>query len=119
MPMSAQAGLTAASCLFRGFADPTRLAIVQLLAESERRVVDLTAVLDLAQSTVSQHLACLRDCGLVDVRPEGRASVYSLTEPEAVRELLAAAEVLLAGTGEAVALCATYGERPASVAAAR
>lgn len=109
MPMNASRDLTAATCLFRGFADPTRLAIVQLLAERDLRVVDLTDRLGLAQSTVSQHLACLRDCGLVAARPDGRASVYSLAEPTAVRGLLEAAEVLLAATGDAVALCATYG----------
>ncbi|MDP3967456.1 MAG: metalloregulator ArsR/SmtB family transcription factor [Nocardioides sp.] len=117
MPMISDTDrLAPAACLFRGFADPTRLAIVQLLAESDLRVVDLTARLGLAQSTVSQHLACLRDCGLVAVRPEGRASVYSVAEPDAVRGLLAAAEVLLASTGEAVALCATYGAPQAPAA---
>lgn len=49
--------------------------------------MDLTRHLGLAQSTVSKHLACLRDCGLVTSRPEGRASVFSLTHPEAIREL--------------------------------
>ena len=59
----------------------------------------------LAQSTVSQHLACLRDCGLVESRPVGRASLFSLTRPEATRRLLAAADDLLEQTGHAVALC--------------
>jgi ArsR family transcriptional regulator, cadmium/lead-responsive transcriptional repressor len=45
--------LTAAVSLFHSLADPTRLAILQRLAGGERRVVDLTADLDLAQSTVS------------------------------------------------------------------
>ena len=44
--------------------------------------MDLTGELGLAQSTVSSHLACLRDCGLVDFRPQGRASVYRLARPE-------------------------------------
>jgi ArsR family transcriptional regulator, cadmium/lead-responsive transcriptional repressor len=68
-------GLVAAACLFRGFSDPTRLAILRHLALGEHRVVDLTAHVGLAQSTVSEHLACLRDCGLVISRPQGRASV--------------------------------------------
>src|SRR4051794_22562335 len=74
--------VTAAACLFRGLADPTRLMIVRHLARGEHRVVDLTAHLGLAQSTVSGHLACLRDCGLVTSRAQGRASVYSLARPE-------------------------------------
>src|SRR3712207_3501017 len=73
------AGLTAASCLFHGFSDPSRLAILRHLALGEHRVVDLTAHLGLAQSTVSKHLACLKDCGLVESRPVGRASLFSLT----------------------------------------
>jgi len=97
--------MTAAACLFQGFGDRSRLAILQHLALGEHRVVDLTAHLGLAQSTVSKHLACLRDCGLVCSRPEGRASVFSLTHRDAVLSLLAAAEHLLALTGDATVLC--------------
>src|SRR5687768_3498580 len=97
--------LTVAACLFQGFSEPARLAIVRHLALGEHRVVDLTDHLGLAQSTVSKHLACLRDCGLVTSRPEGRASMWSLAHPETVLDLLAAAEQLLARTGDAVALC--------------
>ncbi len=102
-------GLTAAACLFHGFSDTSRLSIVRHLALGEHRVVDLTAHLGLAQSTVSQHLACLKDCGLVSSRPVGRASMWSLNHPATVMDLLAAAERLLALTGDAVALCPTYG----------
>ena len=77
------AALTAAACLFNGFSDRSRLAIVQHLIQGEHRVVDLTGHLGLAQSTVSRHLACLLDCGIVQVRAEGRASMYSLAHPEA------------------------------------
>lgn len=101
--------LRTAACLFRGFSDPSRLAILRHLALGEHRVVDLTEHLGLAQSTVSQHCACLRDCGLVTSRPQGRSSVYALAHPEALMELLGAAERLLGLTGDAVALCPTYG----------
>jgi len=100
---------TAAVCLFRSLADPTRLAIVAHLALGEHRVVELTRHLGLAQSTVSGHLACLRDCGLVSFRPQGRASVYFLARPELL-ELLTAAERVLTATGSAAVLCPTYGE---------
>jgi DNA-binding transcriptional ArsR family regulator len=102
-------GLAAAACLFRGFSDPSRIAILRHLAVGEHRVVDLTAHLALAQSTVSKHLACLRDCGLVTSRPEGRATVYTLNHEEALTDLWVAAERLLAATGEAVTLCPNYG----------
>jgi len=101
--------LTAAACLFHGFSDPSRLAIVRHLALGEHRVVDLTRHLGLAQSTVSKHLACLRDCGLVSSRPVGRASMFSLNHLETVMDLLTSAERLLALTGDAVPLCPTYG----------
>lgn len=100
--------LGSAASLFRSLGDPTRLSILRHLALGEHRVVELTAHLGLAQSTVSGHLACLRDCGLVTSRPEGRASVFSLARPELL-EVLAAAERLLAATGDAVSLCPTYG----------
>ncbi|MGC5309836.1 ArsR/SmtB family transcription factor [Micromonospora zamorensis] len=100
--------LAPAAALFRGLADPTRLAILRLLADGELRVVDLTGKLGLAQSTVSAHLACLRDCALVTARPQGRQMFYALARPELL-DLLRAAEKLLATSGEAVALCPTYG----------
>ena len=103
------AALTAAACLFHGFSDPSRLAILRHLALGEHRVIDLTAHLGLAQSTVSKHLACLRDCGLVTSRPQGRASMFSLSHPEALIDLLASAERLLDLTGDSVALCPNYG----------
>ncbi|SCL35754.1 transcriptional regulator, ArsR family [Micromonospora rhizosphaerae] len=108
-------GLTPAVALFRSLGDPTRLAILQRLASGEARVVDLTGELGLAQSTVSKHLACLRDCGLIDYRVEGRQSFYALTRPELL-DLLRSAEQLLAATGEAVALCPVYGAPASSLA---
>jgi ArsR family transcriptional regulator len=102
------AGLPPAAALFHSLADETRLRIVRRLARGEARVVDLTGELGLAQSTVSKHLACLRDCGLIDYRAEGRQSFYALTRPE-LMDLLASAEHLLAATGHAVALCPEAG----------
>lgn len=101
--------LTAASCLFHGFSDPSRLVIVRHLALGEHRVVELTAHLGLAQSTVSKHLACLKDCGLVTSRPQGRASIFALNHIDAVMDLFSAAERLLELTGDAVTLCPNFG----------
>jgi DNA-binding transcriptional ArsR family regulator len=107
---SRRVGFTPAAALFRSLGDPARLAIVRRLALGEARVVDLVAECGLAQSTVSAHLACLRGCGLVESRPVGRASVFTLTQPALV-DVLAAAETVLEATGRAVALCPTCGER--------
>ncbi|WP_448641342.1 ArsR/SmtB family transcription factor [Geodermatophilus sp. URMC 63] len=108
-PVDEAAALSAAACLFRSLGDPTRLSIIRHLLLGEHRVVDLTAHLGLAQSSVSAALACLRDCGVATSRPQGRASLWSLTAPAQVLEVLAAAERLLAATGDAVVLCPTYG----------
>lgn len=94
--------------LFHSLSDGTRLAIVRRLARGEARVVDLVAELGMAQSTVSAHVACLRDCALVEGRPQGRQVFYSLARPELI-DLLASAETLLAASGSAVALCPNYG----------
>jgi DNA-binding transcriptional ArsR family regulator len=101
--------LAPAAVLFRSLGDPTRLAILRRLAGGPARVVDLVESLGLAQATVSKHLACLRGCCLVTSHSVGRASVFTLTQP-ALSELLAAAEGLLAATGNAVALCPVYGQ---------
>jgi ArsR family transcriptional regulator, cadmium/lead-responsive transcriptional repressor len=109
--------LSPAVALFRSLGDPTRLAIVHELAAGELRIVDLTGRLGLAQSTVSAHVACLRDCGLVQGRAVGRQSLYRLARPELVA-VLAAAEALLAATGNAVNLCPVYGGINAAAAGA-
>ncbi|MBC7557887.1 MAG: winged helix-turn-helix transcriptional regulator [Dermatophilaceae bacterium] len=102
--------LSVAACMFRSLGDPARLAILRHLAIGEHNVKDLTVHLGLAQSTVSAHLACLRDCRLVSFRAQGRATMWSLAASGEVLGVLAAAERLLAVTGEAGALCPTYGE---------
>jgi ArsR family transcriptional regulator, cadmium/lead-responsive transcriptional repressor len=110
LPVDEATALSAAACMFRSLGDPARLAILRHLALGEHKVVDLTTHLGLAQSTVSAHLACLRDCGLLTSRPQGRASMWSLANAPVLLDVLAAAERLLAVTGDAVALCPTYGE---------
>jgi DNA-binding transcriptional ArsR family regulator len=100
---------TLAAKMFRGFADPTRLAILLALLGGERRVVDLVSEIGTSQPNISGHLACLKDCGLVADRPEGRQMFYRIAHPE-VYELLRAAEGVLAGNGIAIELCPNYEE---------
>lgn len=109
--------LSAAVALFRSLGDATRLAIVHELAGGERRIVDLTRSAGLAQSTVSAHVACLRDCGLVTGRPVGRQMLYRLARPELLT-VLGAAEQLLTATGNAVSLCPVYGDAAGQAAGA-
>lgn len=99
-----RAGLGVGAKLFRSLGDPTRLAIVQALSSGERRVTDLVAELGTSQPNVSGHLACLKDCGLVTDRPQGRAVYYSLAAPE-LFDVLRSAEALLESVGHDIALC--------------
>jgi DNA-binding transcriptional ArsR family regulator len=105
MVISQAAPAAVAARMFRGLADPTRLAILLELLAGERRVADLVDFVGGSQSNVSGHLACLKECGLVVDRPGGRRQVfYRLAGPE-VTELLRSAERLLAATGTALELC--------------
>ena len=85
--------------LFHALSEPTRLEILTHLGSGEHRVRDLVEHLGLAQSTVSKHLACLRDCGLVAVRPQGRSSWFFLAAPELLSDLLDATDAFVRGTG--------------------
>jgi ArsR family transcriptional regulator, cadmium/lead-responsive transcriptional repressor len=66
--------------LFRGLADPSRLAILEALRAGERTVSDVVAATGLSQPNASNHLACLRDCGLVESRQDGRRVYYRLAD---------------------------------------
>lgn len=97
--------LQAAAMILRSLSDATRLTIVQHLLSGEHRVADLVDHLSLAQSTVSAHVACLRDCGLLESRTQGRATHYRLAQPELVTQLLESAGKLLIATGGAATAC--------------
>lgn len=94
----------AQAALFHALAEPTRLALLEHLESGEHRVRDLVDHMHLAQSTVSKHLACLRDCGLVTVRTEGRASWFALADATRLATLFADAEDLLAASGASLSL---------------
>jgi ArsR family transcriptional regulator len=67
--------------LFKGFADPTRIRILNVLAAGELCVCDIVALLHLAQPTISRHLAYLRRTRLVHARPDLRFTYYRLADP--------------------------------------
>jgi ArsR family transcriptional regulator len=67
--------------LFRGFADPTRIRILNLLVAGELCVCDLVELLALPQSTVSRHLRYLHRAGLVEVSREWKFAHYRLADP--------------------------------------
>ena len=93
--------------LFRGFADPSRLSILEALRDGERTVSNLVQATGLTQPNVSNHLSCLRDCGLVTVRQQGRFAYYSLSD-ERVAQLLQVGDELLAEVARGVYECTRY-----------
>jgi DNA-binding transcriptional ArsR family regulator len=82
-----QHAVAAADKVFQALADPSRRAIFESLARGEVAVKDLTAQFDISQPAVSQHLAALKDAGLVNRRREGR-SVYYRVEPRGMKPLI-------------------------------
>ncbi len=91
--------------LFHGLSDPTRLSILLALLDGELPVRSIVDVVGTSQPNVSNHLACLKGCGLVVDRPGERRQVfYSIAQPEVV-ELIRASERLLAENGQRVSLC--------------
>ena len=90
---------------FRGLGDPIRLRILELLRdEAELSVGELVARLCLPQPQVSNHLACLRWCGFVEGRREGR-TVFNRIADQRVEAMLELAQSLLADNADHVAAC--------------
>jgi DNA-binding transcriptional ArsR family regulator len=72
------------STLCKALNDPKRLMVLYALAEGARAVGELADAIDASQANVSQHLAMLRDRGLVDTQRQGNRIIYSLRYPEVV-----------------------------------
>ena len=89
---------------FRAFADPTRLQILELVADQERSVGELVELTGQAQPKISNHLACLRWCGFVSTRRQHRRMYYSVADPR-VTELIEIARGLLADSALEVSCC--------------
>lgn len=82
--------------LGRAMADPTRSRILLSLLGQPGHPGELARELDLTRSNVSNHLACLRGCGIVAAIPEGRQTRYEIADPHLTRALAALVEVVLA-----------------------
>jgi ArsR family transcriptional regulator, cadmium/lead-responsive transcriptional repressor len=110
--MSTQSTTSAAllATLFRGLADAARLSCLLAVRERECTVNEVVAATRLSQPNVSKHLACLRECGLVQSRRSGKYVYYALSDA-GVEQVLQSAEVLLLYVGSAIGACPTYGEK--------
>lgn len=93
--------------LFRSLADPSRLTLLTLLCQSAHTVSQLVAASGLTQSNISNHLACLRDCGLIQAERSGKQVTYCLCTT-GIADVLHAADAVLAQTGQAIAACSNY-----------
>jgi ArsR family transcriptional regulator len=101
--VAARSDVTLQHRLMHGFADVSRLRILDALRDGERRVVDLSAQLELSRPNTSKHLACLAGCGLIERDKRGREVYCRLSD--GVVELLEGIDGLLAVVGHRVAGC--------------
>lgn len=98
----------ALSRYFRVLGDPTRLRILEALLERQRTVSQLVELLDASQSRVSNHLACLRWCRLVESERRGRAVVYRVAD-QRVEQVLGLAATLAEPNSDHLASCKRIG----------
>jgi len=93
--------------MFRGLADPSRLAILDLLKVGPKCVSEIVDATGLSQPNTSTHLACLEDCGLVQKERNGKFIYYQIAHGEAI-VLLKQAEKVLQRVGQHIFQCTRY-----------
>ena len=103
----------ALAAFFQGLADPTRVRVLDLLAERPRTVTELVEELGVAQGRVSSHLACLRWCGFVIATVEGRYNRYQLVD-DRIRSLLVNAEAVVRENEDRLTSCLVLATEPGS-----
>lgn len=82
--------------LGRAMADPTRSRILMTLLDGPSYPAVLSRELELTRSNVSNHLTCLRDCGIIVAEPEGRQTRYEIADPHLGNGLRSLVNVTLA-----------------------
>ena len=88
----------------KGFSDRTRLQILESIKHQEKTVLQIVDEIKGNQSNISQHLACLKGCGIVISRQEGKYIFYSLRD-EQVRSMLDMFDAVLGDVEQQVAAC--------------
>jgi DNA-binding transcriptional ArsR family regulator len=89
---------------FRALGDPSRLKILDLLLQGEKNVGQLVELVGSSQGRVSNHLACLKQCGLVNTRRDGKFIYYRIADEE-VRRLLEISQSMIARNAEQIWAC--------------
>ena len=100
---------------FKGLGDPVRLRILEFLVGGERSVGDIVEYLDIPQNKVSMHLGCLRWCGYVNTRREGRFIFYSLGDAR-VTQIVRLARDVLHGSEVYLMTCEVIGQTDENLA---
>jgi len=103
-----ESAVKASARFFKGLGDATRLRILELLLDRERTVGELVELLELPQARVSTHLACLRWCGYVQGRKEGRRVWYQVGDRR-IRRLLRLADELAIPHAQHLGSCTRIG----------
>lgn len=83
------------AAISKTLANPIRLAILHNLRDGEKSVNELTDILGISQSNLSQHLAIMRQVGIVTTRKQGTSIYYSVTNPKINQACDTVREVLL------------------------
>jgi ArsR family transcriptional regulator len=100
--------------LFRALGHPVRIRILELLADGERTVGDLQAELNLDSSGTSQHLAALRQQGVLESRRAGTSTYYRIRDPRVSQLLAVARQILTSALSDSQALLSDLSDQPAA-----
>ncbi|GAA3016363.1 metalloregulator ArsR/SmtB family transcription factor [Streptosporangium longisporum] len=95
----------------RALADPIRCRILLALREAPAHPADLADLLGVSRTRLSNHLACLRDCGLVVAVPVGRRTRYELADPRLGHALADLSGAVIAVAADAEHTCADAKEK--------
>ena len=98
--------------LFRALGHPVRIRILELLTDRERTVGDLQAELNLDSSGTSQHLAALRQQGVLESRRAGTSTYYRIRDPRVTQLLAVARQLLTSALSDSQALLSDLSDQP-------
>ncbi len=109
MPTLQAQAITLKAKLYRGFADPSRLSILEALRGGPLTVSTIVEKTGLSRTNISNHLRCLSDCDLVVSESQGRYTLYQLSHPK-IAALLTLTEEILRDIARGVYACMNYTE---------
>lgn len=93
--------------LFKGFAEKSRLSILETILEKPKTVSQIVELTKLSQPNTSTHLSCLLECGLVQAKQNGRNVYYQISTKE-VKKLIKIAQKILSQHSKEIYECVNY-----------